>query len=70
VDESFSLVDMALQFRNLRGENLQFLTSPYSGTQTIGGESVVVSDRTKALAMYKAMTEDKMADWVTANKKK
>ncbi|MEV0715741.1 LCP family protein [Asanoa sp. NPDC050611] len=70
VDENFSLVDMALQFRNLRGENLQFLTSPYSGSQTIGGESVVVSDKTKALAMYKAMTEDKMAEWVTANKKK
>ncbi|MEV4535562.1 LCP family protein [Asanoa sp. NPDC049518] len=69
VDESFSLVDMALQFRNLRGDNLKFLTSPYSGSQTIGGESVVVSDKNKALAMYKAMSDDKMAEWATANKK-
>ena len=67
VDQSFSLVDMALQFRNLRGQNLQFLTSPYTGTDTIDGESVVVSDREKALAMYQAMAQDKMAEWVAAN---
>jgi len=67
VDNSFSLVDMALQFRNLRGDNLQFLTSPHTGTDTINGESVVVSDREKALAMYQAMAQDKMADWVAAN---
>jgi LCP family protein required for cell wall assembly len=69
VDQGFSLVDMALQFRSLRGDNLKFVTSPFSGTQTIGGESVVVSDKTKALAMYKAMANDKMSDWVAANKK-
>jgi anionic cell wall polymer biosynthesis LytR-Cps2A-Psr (LCP) family protein len=67
VDQSFSLVDMALQFRNLRGQNLQFLTSPHTGTDTIDGESVVVSDREKALAMYQAMAKDKMAEWVAAN---
>ncbi|WP_203937819.1 LCP family protein [Spirilliplanes yamanashiensis] len=67
VDEGFSIVDMALQFRNLRGENLHFLTNPNVGSETIGGESVVVSDREKAIAMYKAMTEDKMKEWVAAN---
>jgi hypothetical protein len=30
---------------------------------------VVVSDKTKALALYKAMANDKMSDWVAANKK-
>ncbi|TWJ25020.1 LytR family transcriptional attenuator [Micromonospora endolithica] len=69
VDEGFSLVDMGLQFRNLRGENLSFVTSPHNGSQTIGGESVVVSDREKALSMYKAMAADTMADWVKANGK-
>src|SRR4030095_1480352 len=44
-DESFSVVDMALQFRGLRGQNLQFLTSPTDGTDTVDGESVVISDR-------------------------
>lgn len=67
VDEDFSLIDMTLQFRNLRGENLTFVTSPHNGSQTINGESVVVSDREQALAMYQAISADKMADWVAAN---
>ncbi|WP_117668208.1 LCP family protein [Micromonospora sp. MW-13] len=67
VDQGFSLVDMALQFRSLRGENLIFVTSPNSGSETINGESVVVSDREKALTMYQAMSADTMADWVKAN---
>lgn len=67
VDESFSLVDMALKFRSLRGDDLRFLTSPNRGSETIGGESVVVSDREKALSLYQAMAADKMADWVAAN---
>ncbi|HEY0699814.1 MAG TPA: LCP family protein, partial [Micromonospora sp.] len=67
VDEGFSLVDMALQFRNLRGENLQFLTSPNEGSADVDGQSVVVSDREKALAMYRAMTKDEMAAWVQTN---
>jgi LCP family protein required for cell wall assembly len=67
VDESFSLIDMALQFRKLRGQDLQFLTSPHRGSDMIGGESVVVSDREKALSMYQAIASDKMTDWVAAN---
>lgn len=67
VDESFSLVDMALQFKGLRGNNLQFVTSPHQGTDTINGESVVVSDREKALTMYQAMAQDKMGEWLAAN---
>jgi len=66
VDKDFSLVDMALQFRNLRGENLVFLTSPHKGSQMINGESVVVSDRENALAMYQAIAADRMAQWVAA----
>jgi LCP family protein required for cell wall assembly len=67
VDEGFSLIDMALQFRSLRGDNLEFVTSPHNGSQTINGESVVVSDRENALAMYKAMAADKMEQWVATN---
>lgn len=69
VDEEFDLVSMALQFRNLRGENLQFVTSPHNGSDTINGESVVVSDRENALAMYQAITADTMAAWVQENEK-
>ncbi|SDT73976.1 cell envelope-related function transcriptional attenuator common domain-containing protein [Actinoplanes derwentensis] len=67
VDETFSLKDMALQFRSLRGENLTFLTSPNKGSDTIDGQSVVVSDREKALALYKAVANDKMDEWMAAN---
>jgi LCP family protein required for cell wall assembly len=67
VDKSFSLVDMALQFRDLRGNNLTFMTNPNDGSDTIDGQSVVVSNKAKASALYQAMAEDKMADWVTAN---
>ncbi|MDG4763139.1 LCP family protein [Solwaraspora sp. WMMD406] len=67
VDEDFSLVDMAIQFRKLRGENLHFMTSPHNGSETINGESVVVSDREKALSMYQAIAADQMTAWVQAN---
>ncbi|NLU78123.1 LCP family protein [Micromonospora sp. HNM0581] len=67
VDAGFSLTDMAVQFRNLRGENLTFVTSPHLGSQNINGESVVVSDREKALTMYRAMAGDTMGDWMRAN---
>ncbi|BEL10717.1 LCP family protein [Actinoplanes sichuanensis] len=67
VDETFSLTDMAVQFRNLRGENLTFITSPNKGSETIDGQSVVVADREKALALYKAVAEDKMTEWLAAN---
>ncbi|MBY8873655.1 LCP family protein [Micromonospora sp. PLK6-60] len=67
VDKDFQLTDMAVQFRNLRGENLTFITSPNKGSETINGESVVVSDREKALAMFTAMSKDTMADWVAAH---
>ncbi|MEU4566194.1 LCP family protein [Micromonospora sp. NPDC023956] len=67
VDQGFSLIDMGVQFRKLRGENLTFVTSPHLGSETIDGESVVVSDREKALAMYRAMAGDRMTEWVKAN---
>ncbi|GGK93823.1 hypothetical protein GCM10012284_29800 [Mangrovihabitans endophyticus] len=67
VDQDFSLTDMAVQFRNLRSSNLTFLTSPNVGSQNIDGQSVVVSDREKALALYQAMAADKMSEWIAAN---
>ncbi len=67
VDKDFSLVDMAVQFRSLRGDNLTFITSPNKGSETINGESVVVSDREKAITLYKAMVDDTMAAWMATN---
>jgi LCP family protein required for cell wall assembly len=67
VDQDLSLVDMALQFGKLRGDNLRFVTSPHNGSQNIGGESVVVSDREKALTMYRAIAADRMTAWAEEN---
>jgi LCP family protein required for cell wall assembly len=68
VDDDFSLTDMAVEFRSIRGENLTFITSPNKGSDTIDGQSVVVADRDKALALYRAVASDKMSDWMAANK--
>ncbi|AEV89170.1 transcriptional regulator [Actinoplanes sp. SE50] len=67
VDQDFSLKDMVEQFHSLRGDNLTFLTSPNKGSETIAGQSVVVSDREKALALFQAMSADRMSEWMTAN---
>ena len=69
VDQNFSLSDMA-QFRDIRGSNLTFITSPNKGSENISGQSVVVSDRDKAIALYKAVADDKMSEWMAANVKK
>jgi hypothetical protein len=56
-----------VQFRNVRGSNLTFITSPNKGSETIAGQSVVVSDREKAITLYQAVAADKMTDWMSAN---
>lgn len=68
VDENFNLLDVAIQFRGLRSENLVFLTSPNTGTgDSPSGESIVVSDDAKASEMYSKLRLDSMAEWVAAN---
>ena len=69
VDHDFSLTDMAVEMRGVRGSDLTFITSPNKGSDTIAGQSVVVSDKEKALALYKAMAADEMDAWMAANLK-
>jgi LCP family protein required for cell wall assembly len=64
VDQDFSLFDLAWQFHSLRSEDMTFLVSPNSGTGTIDGQSVVVSDKRSALSFYNAMANDTLGDWV------
>jgi LCP family protein required for cell wall assembly len=65
VDKDFSLVDMALQFRGLRSQDLTFMVSPNKGSENVNGESVVVPDKTKATELYSGMKNDKVADYMT-----
>jgi LCP family protein required for cell wall assembly len=69
VDQGFSLTDMALQFRSVRGSDLTFITSPNKGSAMMSGQSVVVSDKEKAAALFDAMKNDKMSAWMAANPK-
>ncbi|HET6479842.1 MAG TPA: LCP family protein [Actinoplanes sp.] len=69
VDNDFSLTDLAVEMRGVRSKDLTFITSPNKGSDTINGQSVVVSDREKALALYQAMAGDKMNTWMTENLK-
>jgi LCP family protein required for cell wall assembly len=63
VDKSFSLVDTAFEFRSLRGDDLVFMVTPHLGSQTVDGASVVVPDKAKATALYKAVKDDAMSTW-------
>jgi LCP family protein required for cell wall assembly len=66
VDKDFSLKDMALEFHNLRGNDLTFMTSPFSGFGQVGDQSVVLSDRTKAAALYDAVAKDTVAQYLAS----
>jgi LCP family protein required for cell wall assembly len=67
VDQDLSLLRTGFQFRNLRGHNLTFLTSPVTGTGSAGGESVVFSDDAAAAELYQAVRGDRVAQWAAAN---
>jgi anionic cell wall polymer biosynthesis LytR-Cps2A-Psr (LCP) family protein len=64
VDKDFSLFDLGWQFRNLRSDSLKFLVSPNKGSGTIDGESVVLSDKPKALALYDAVAKDTLGAYL------
>lgn len=67
VDNELSLLNVAWKFRQLRSDNLTFMTTPHAGTGMIGGESVVLSDDAAAAELFTAVREDRITDWVQAN---
>lgn len=69
-DKDFELFDFAWQFKSLRSDDLVFMTSPVAGTDTIDGQSVVLSDKEKAAALYDAVKNDKVAEWLKENPQK
>ena len=66
VDQGFDLVDTALSLRDLRSDDLTFLTSPYLGTGWAGGQSVVLPDPVRAGALYRAVGTDTVAAYLAA----
>ena len=67
VDQDFSMLDLGWQFRNLRSNNLVYLTSPNDGSGTAGGQSVLMSDPDKAAAFYDAVARDNLATYLGGN---
>lgn len=67
VDKDFHLVDQGWNFIGLKSSDITFLPSPYSGTDDVDGESVVLADKEKASALYTAMSQDKIADWIKSS---
>ncbi len=64
VDKDFDLVGVALQLRNLRSANLTFLTSPSTGTNWEGDESVVEPDTAAARSLYAAVASDTVGSYL------
>jgi LCP family protein required for cell wall assembly len=64
VDKQFSLTDAAVKFRDIRSGNLTFITMPNQGSATEDGQSVVLSDKDKALALFNAVKNDQMGPYV------
>lgn len=67
VDKEMSLFDLAIELRQLRGDDLVFMTSPSKGTGREGGQSVVIADQAKAASLYAAVNEDRVDSWLAAN---
>ncbi|WP_328414445.1 LCP family protein [Micromonospora sp. NBC_00389] len=63
VDEDFNLVDVAMELRDLRSDDLTFLGSPSAGTGMKSGQSVVLPDTAKAKALYQAVADDNVQQY-------
>jgi LCP family protein required for cell wall assembly len=61
VDQSFDLVDVALQLRDLRSSDITFLTNPNLGTGWEDGQSVVLPDPVEDKSLYHAVANDTIA---------
>ncbi|NES16861.1 MULTISPECIES: LCP family protein [Micromonospora] len=68
VDNSLSLLDLAMQMRGMRGSNLGFYTCPTKGTGRVGSESVVFADKAKAKGLFDAVRRDAVPEIVAAGK--
>lgn len=70
VDEELSTTDMVslgYSMRNLRADNVTFLTVPTAGTGWAGPQSIVVYDEPRAQQLWKALLEDDMDSFLAAN---
>lgn len=70
VDSEWSVGEMrslVLSLRDLRTADIRYLTAPVAGTGMRGVASVVVLDQTAGAALWAAVREDTLDDWVAAH---
>jgi anionic cell wall polymer biosynthesis LytR-Cps2A-Psr (LCP) family protein len=67
VDQDLSILDMALTFRGIRGEDLVFSVAPHLGNKKVNGEDVIMPDTEKGKSLYQAIRNDKADEWYAAN---
>jgi LCP family protein required for cell wall assembly len=65
VDKDFELVNVGLELRHLRSTDLTFLSSPSAGTGRRNGQSVVLPDTAKAEALYEAVADDTVQEYLS-----
>jgi LCP family protein required for cell wall assembly len=63
-DRGLSIPDFAVEFHSLRSADLTFLTSPYSGFDTIDDQSVVISDPRRTQPLYRAVAHDQLGSYL------
>ncbi|MCG5443083.1 LCP family protein [Micromonospora sp. NIE79] len=68
VDQSMSLVDLAMQLRHMQSGQLGFFTCPTTGTGRMGSESVVLVDKPKAERVFDAVRRDSVGEIASAVK--
>ncbi|NGN93011.1 LCP family protein [Nocardioides sp. KC13] len=70
VDDDWSTTQMArlaASLRNLRTDDISYLTVPTDGTGMVGDQSVVRLDPSRDRDLWRAVREDRVADWVDEN---
>ena len=67
VDESFGvgeMRDLALSLRNLRGDDVEYLTAPLGRYDTVNGQSVVRLQRKESEALFTAVRNDDIESYL------
>jgi LCP family protein required for cell wall assembly len=63
-DRGLSIPDFAVEFHSLRSADLMFLTSPFSGFDTIDDQSVVIPDPQRTQPLYQAVAHDQLGRYL------
>jgi LCP family protein required for cell wall assembly len=67
-DRGLSIPDFTVEFHSLRSADLTFLTSPFSGFDTIDDQSVVIPDPQRTQPLYQAVVHDQVGRYLAGER--